>query len=117
MPPCRDADTGLATIRQQTMKQKCFVVSGTAVNIRKFKVGAATGYVVNLCLESIPSSDTDIHAETVMVPVLISSDLCASYLGTTTTLNQHTPSTHPTTTLSTHAPLTPQQTCPLCSSY
>ena len=81
--PCLEADYGLATLRQQTTNQKCFVVSGTAVNIRKFKVGAATGYVVNLCLESIPSNDTDVHAETVVVPVLISSDLCASYLGIT----------------------------------
>jgi hypothetical protein len=70
-----------------------FVVTGTAVNIRKFKVTASTGYVVNLSLENAASSNGSSGAgakeggemaadvETaVVVPVLVGSDLCAAYL-------------------------------------
>ena len=72
-----------------------FVVTGTAVNIRKFKVTTATGYVVNLSLENAGSSDGSSSAgvggpalpssgssdaEAAVVPVLVGSDLCAAYL-------------------------------------
>jgi hypothetical protein len=92
------SDTLLATLREQTVGS--FLVQGTAVFIRKFRVSAASGYVVNLVLEGdaprvsgsgSSGSGTDNNSgpddtgmaasDNVIVPVQISSDLCAQYLG------------------------------------
>lgn len=74
------SDTALAVLRIQTAGR--FLVQGTAVNIRRFRVTAAGGYVVNLILEGTAARDDGLaSSENVTVPVQISSDLCAEYLG------------------------------------
>ena len=58
-----------------------FLVRGIAVNIRKFKVTANEGYVVLLSLEEDePDSGRDPGRSKIVLPVTVSSDLCAKYL-------------------------------------
>jgi RecQ mediated genome instability protein len=60
-----------------------FNVRGTAVNIRKFRVTEADGYLVLLSLEE-ETIESDVRnmpqGGGVVVPVLVSNDLCVKYL-------------------------------------
>ena len=61
-----------------------FVVRGTAVNIRKFKVVPSEGYVVLLSLEEeIEAKGENFSKAIACVPALVSNDLCSKYLQTT----------------------------------
>ena len=58
-----------------------FLIRGTAVNIRKFKVTASEGYVVLLSLEEFdPDSPNKKKNDKIVLPVLLSNDMCATYL-------------------------------------
>ena len=58
-----------------------FLVRGIAVNIRKFKVTSAEGYVVLLSLEEDePNSREDPKNAKVVLSVLVCTSLCAKYL-------------------------------------
>jgi RecQ mediated genome instability protein len=61
-----------------------FVVRGTAVNIRKFKVAPSEGYVVLLSLEGeAEANGENMKKASAVVPALVSNDLCSKYLQTT----------------------------------
>jgi hypothetical protein len=61
-----------------------FVVRGTAVNIRKFKVAPSEGYVVLLSLEGEAEANGEsTNKASAFVPALVSNDLCSKYLQTT----------------------------------
>ena len=61
-----------------------FVVRGTAVNIRKFKVVPSEGYVVLLSLEEeIEAKGENVSKAIACVPALVSNELCSKYLQTT----------------------------------
>ena len=61
-----------------------FVVRGTAVNIRKFKVAPSEGYVVLLSLEGeAEANGENMNKASAFVPALVSNDLCSKYLQTT----------------------------------
>ena len=61
-----------------------FVVRGTAVNIRKFKVAPSEGYVVLLSLEGEAEANGEsMNKASAFVPALVSNDLCSKYLQTT----------------------------------
>lgn len=71
----------LSTIEKMRIPHGEFLVSGIAVNIRKFKVTQSEGYVVLLSLEEDePDFGRDPNRAKVVLPVLVSSNLCAKYL-------------------------------------
>ena len=86
------SDPGSDAGHSRRLPQRDFNVRGTAVNIRKFRVTEADGYLVLLSLEE---QDDDMHTDrdrdsdvtgmpprgSVVVPVLVSNDLCVKYLG------------------------------------
>ena len=58
-----------------------FVMRGTAVNIRKFKVAPSEGYVVLLSLEGEAEANGEkMNKASAFVPALVSNDLCSKYL-------------------------------------
>jgi RecQ mediated genome instability protein len=74
------ADTGADVGHSRKLPQGDFNVRGTAVNIRKFRVTEADGYLVLLSLEE-EAADRDVPmGGSVVVPVLVSNDLCVKYL-------------------------------------
>ena len=82
----------VSTERMMRVPHGEFLVRGIAVNIRKFKVTATEGYVVLLSLEEDePDSGRDPERVKVVLPVTVSSDLCAKYLQLTVKeyLSQH----------------------------
>ena len=71
----------VSTERTMRVPHGEFLVRGIAVNIRKFKVTANEGYVVLLSLEEDePDSGRDPGRSKIVLPVTVSSDLCAKYL-------------------------------------
>jgi hypothetical protein len=70
-----DADASVSpSLYQSVLRGDSFLVTGTAINIKKFKVTADGGYEVALFLEGA-------HEEVPLVPVILHSDLCARFLG------------------------------------
>jgi RecQ mediated genome instability protein len=80
---CADSVSGHNSSSSRRLPLGDFNVRGTAVNIRKFRVTEADGYLVLLSLEE-ETIDSDVRnmpqGGGVVVPVLVSNDLCVKYL-------------------------------------